>query len=95
MSEIISPRLADFVRARFDYLATQKSLSEPQKLFFAIAELWLNTPDKMDGQKLRDLKVLAKAEQAAVKAENAIKLRHGKSCRQKTKKPENSERTIC
>lgn len=71
MSEIISPRLADFIRARFDYLATQKSLSEPQKLFFAIAELWLNAPDKMDGQKWRDLKVLAKAEQATVKAENA------------------------
>lgn len=71
MSESISPRLADFIRSRLEQFKNQTSLNEQQKMFFVLAELWTSSPEKMNAQKYRDLKVLAKAEQAAIKAENA------------------------
>lgn len=71
MAAEISARLGDFIRSHFETLSLQKTLNEQQKMFYSIAELWLNSPEKVNAQKLRDLKTLAKAEQISIKAENA------------------------
>lgn len=71
MAAEISARLSEFIRSHFNSLSAIKTLNEQQKMFYSIAELWLNSPEKVNTQKLRDLKTLAKAEQATIKAENA------------------------